>query len=133
MFKKTGKQIILPQINYSEFTENSEVNSTKQGGGKQDTEMPGRENASKGVDDLPSPLAAAILDPCVSEYQPHWYVLIPWAVKILGVTLLLCGVPSVIVPDRLSQGAKNFIMGAFNQTMAPRDDQPGSIHLPLSS
>lgn len=85
------------------------------------------------VDDLPSPLAAAILDPCASEYQSQWYVLIPWAVKILGVTLLLRGVPSVIVPGRLSQGAKNFIIGAFNQTMTPRDDQPGSIHLPLSS
>lgn len=85
------------------------------------------------VDDLPSPLAAAIKDPCVSEYQSHWYVLIPWAVKILGVTLLLRGVPSVIVPDRLSQGAKNFIIGAFNQTMVPMDDQHGSTHLPLSS
>lgn len=47
MFKKMGKQIILPQINYSQFTENFEVNSTKQGGGKQGTEMPGRENAFK--------------------------------------------------------------------------------------
>lgn len=30
MFKKIGTQMILPQINYSEFTEDFEVNSTKQ-------------------------------------------------------------------------------------------------------
>lgn len=120
MFKKMENQIILPQVNYSEFTENFEVNYTKQGGGKQETEKWQTGRMFSRMDALTSLLAASFVGPCISKYQPHLYVLIPWVLKILSVMLLLCGVPSVShVSERLSQGAKNFITGVFSQTVFP--------------